>query len=444
MFKTAALRTMRRISSALLLVSLTMLLGACAHTSPPEPDGMKSWRVENVAGKSTAELYTDVIEPGVFELSSSKVIDGYIVESGNLRMLDKSMGSLVTVRSADGSLTAAVEKPGESGWLVINSKGEGRFLSNPSEDYSLPDTIIDNARNKGAKSSGKSGPYVIDMLVGFSRAAVVGGDATANALALVEGVNLALRNSQVRDVSVKLAGVQVIEQNYPIVGDTLDKIPQLFSVGIEMYDPDMVSGVFAGHPGDNAGGYGFMPGNFSIGHNSVEVFRHEVGHNAGGHHCYKDGGGLVPYGYGFDNGKTHTAQCGNNSSYYSTPSVLDQHGLRIGDASTADMARVWRENAQRLFSYHKTVKAPTGFSVAAVDHSNVYFKWNGSVLAVKYEIWGRTNIWLPPKKLAESMTTDGVVTNVSPGALPYYVIAVDAGGRKSPASNTVYAKPYNL
>jgi hypothetical protein len=31
--------------------------------------------------------------------------------------------------------------------------------------------------------------------------------------------------------------------------------------------------------------------------------------------------------------------------------VRDAHGLLIGDAATADMARVWRENAARLSSY---------------------------------------------------------------------------------------------
>lgn len=52
--------------------------------------------------KSTAELYEDLIAPAVFERSSSKVIDGYTVESGNLLMPDKTVGSLVTVRSGSG------------------------------------------------------------------------------------------------------------------------------------------------------------------------------------------------------------------------------------------------------------------------------------------------------------------------------------------------------
>ncbi|MEJ8864748.1 hypothetical protein [Pseudomonas jessenii] len=353
MFKTAGVRCLRVASLALSMVALAGLLGACTHQTPPDSTGPKSWKFENVASKSTEELYVDVIKPGVFERSSSKVIDGYTVESGNLIMPDKSTGSLVTVRSKDGSLLAAIEKPGERGWLLINNRGEGRYTPNPVVDYSLPDMLKDKEELIGSVSSATKGSYVIDMLVGFSRSAVVegGGDAIANALALVEGVNLALRNSLVNDVSIKLVGVQVIEQNYPILGDTLDKIPTLFSDGISAFEPDMVYGVFGAHPDGNAGGYGWMPGRFAIGLNSVEVFRHEVGHNAGGSHCQHDGGGIVPYGYGFANGNTFTAQCGNSSPYYSTPDVRDAHGLLIGNTATADMARVWRENAARLSSY---------------------------------------------------------------------------------------------
>lgn len=42
---------------------------------------------------------------------------------------------------------------------------------------------------------------------------------------------------------------------------------------------------------------------------------------------------------------------GNRQAYYSNPNVKDEHGLPRGNAVTADTARVWRENAQRLSSY---------------------------------------------------------------------------------------------
>lgn len=115
MFKTVGVRSMQRGFSGLTLVSLALVLGACAH--PPTTDSVepKSWVVENVASQSTAQLYGDLIAPAVFERSSSNVIDGYTVESGKLRLPDKSEGWLVTVRSTDGSLTALINKPGRFG-----------------------------------------------------------------------------------------------------------------------------------------------------------------------------------------------------------------------------------------------------------------------------------------------------------------------------------------
>lgn len=445
MFNTASVRSIRCVFAVLSIVLSAALLSACAHLAPPDPGGSSSWVVENVASKSTQELYAGVIAPAVFERSSSKVNDGYTVESGNLRLHNMTVGSMITVRSAGGSLLAAVEKPGKRGWLVVSSKGESRFTPNPAEDYSLPDTLVE--KNKPAEKMALKAkvPYVVDVLVGFSRSAVEagGGDATANALALVEGVNLALRNSQINELSMKLVGVQVIEQNYPIVGDTLDKVPNLFATGIKTYAPDIIFAIFGGHPDDNAGGYGFMPGGSLIGHNSVAVVRHEVGHNAGGHHCPEWGGGITHYSYGYTNGKTSTALCGNEFPYYSTPNVVDSNGLPIGSAETADMARVWRENAERLSSYaHFVPQAPGSFRFVYSSHSSIKFEWSQSPRAVKYEIWGRDNILLPPKKFGESNVTDGVAESVPSGLRPYFVVAVYSDGTRSPNSNIVNAKPY--
>lgn len=284
MFKTAGVRSMRSVFSAVSMVSLAVLLGACVHSSPPDPGGPKSWVVENVASKSTAELYADVIKPGVFERSSSKVIDGYTVESGNILMPDKSVGSLITVRSGDGSLTAVVEEPGNNGLFLVGSKGESRFIPFPDRDFSLPDTVVKNAKSVMPKSPTSVGPYVIDMLIGYSRSAVeaAGGDAHANALAQVESVNLALRNSLVTDISMRLVGVQIVESNYPITPDTLARLPEVFSEGMRVYEPDLLYGIFSGHPEDSSVGWAYVPGRTAIGYIYGEAFRHEVGHNAGG------------------------------------------------------------------------------------------------------------------------------------------------------------------
>ena len=134
MFKTAGVRSIRRAFSGLSLVCLAVILGACAHPPTTDSGEPKSWVVENVASKSTAELYADLIAPAVFERSSSKVIDGYTVESGKLRMPDKSEGSLVTVRTANGSLVSLVNKPGKSGLFLVNKQGLSTFSPEPKFD----------------------------------------------------------------------------------------------------------------------------------------------------------------------------------------------------------------------------------------------------------------------------------------------------------------------
>lgn len=355
MFKTAGVRFMPGVCNSLSVVLLAGLLGACAHSPAPDPAGPKSWVVENVASKTTAELYADVIKPGVFERSNSKVIDGYTVESGNLRMPDKSEGALVTVRSADGSLTALIERKDASGLLVVNKQGERSFTPDRS-NVNLRNDIEVNTVKEAEFSTSKASvkiSRVVDIVIGYSRSAVasVGGDASTHALALVESANLALRNSLVTTVSLKLVGVQVVEQNYPIVGDGPPKVPVIFSEAMKVFKPDMLYAVFSGHPDDDSSGRAYMPGRFAMGHPEAFIFRHELGHNAGGMHCPSEPGSPVRHGHGYNNGKSNTAQCGEEGVYYSTPTVIDQFGLPRGDATTADMARVWRDNAWRLSSY---------------------------------------------------------------------------------------------
>lgn len=356
MFKTAGARFIRSVFFAVSIVSWAVLLGACAGSSPPDSGGSRSWVVQNVASKSTAELYADVIKPGVFERSSSKVIEGYTVESGNLVMPDKSIGSLVTVRSGDGSLTALVEKPKESGLLIVDNQGKSTFKIPDSKNYSQQDFIVDEVEFKKlstAKFGVGSELKVIEIFLGYTPAAVgLVGEPRRHALASVENVNLAFRNASVSGVSMRLVGMQVVANNYPITTSTFDNLFAIFSLGINTVKPDVYYGVLGNHPENIGYGLGRMPGRSAIGYAlRSTTFLHELGHNAGGEHCSTSGGAPVPYGYGYDNGATSTVQCGEGSLNYSSPTLKDHLGRPLGNAVTADMGRVWRENAQRLSSY---------------------------------------------------------------------------------------------
>jgi hypothetical protein len=391
-----------------------------------------------VANKTTAQLYADVIAPAVFVSSSSKVIDGYTVESGNLTMPDEPLGSVVTVRSRDGSLTAVVERSGKNGLLVVNSKGETRFTPFPALDYSLPDTITEEKTKPGPLTpTVTTRSYVIDMFIGYTRLAAdaVGGDAHANALAQVESVNLALRNSLVTNVSLRLVGVQVVEQSYPINLQTLYSLPQIFSAGIATSKPDLIYGVVGSHPDDGPVGLAVTGGRHAIGWFIGEAFRHEVGHNAGGKHCAIDGGGYRPYAYGHSNGKTNTAQCGNLSPYYSTPAVRDAYGLPIGDEANADMARVWRENAERLSTYTiAPISTPKNFRKTASTLFTVTFAWDPSPDAVGYEIYYTSPTTQNPVKIAEP-TDVSYTANTTSNRTIYYAKAVSPNGDRSELSD---------
>ena len=200
----------------------------------------------------------------------------------------------------------------------------------------------------------QAGEIVIDLLAGFSqKAADYIGDHEAYALAQVALVNRALKQSQVEGVRIRLVGTQVIADDHPITTDTLGKLSTLFRDGMRQYSPDLVAGFIMGTPGvDTAVGWAYVPGRYSINYiNSPTTFRHEVAHNAGGSHC-PDG---KSYRFGYNNGRVGTILCGNQVPFYSNPDLRDVQGIPLGDASTANMARVWRENAARMSAYSPAV-----------------------------------------------------------------------------------------
>ncbi|MGU3524160.1 PKD domain-containing protein [Enterobacteriaceae bacterium C23F] len=227
-------------------------------------------------------------------------------------------------------------------------------------DYLVP-TLKDMAQQQLTREGASTyqadrdaqGNVVIDILAGFSKAAaktIV--DHEAFAIAQVTTINQALKNSKVEKVRVRLVGTQIIEQDHAITTGTLSDLKTLFHAGIEQYSPDLIAGFFEGNSSDTAIGWGYINGRYTVNAlYSSTALRHEVGHNVGGDHC-PDGKGD---GYGWDNGKTKTIQCGNNIGYYSNPDLHDNYGLAIGKQGQANMARVWRANAEEISAYSPAV-----------------------------------------------------------------------------------------
>ncbi|WP_256596706.1 MULTISPECIES: PKD domain-containing protein [unclassified Pseudomonas] len=198
------------------------------------------------------------------------------------------------------------------------------------------------------------GETVIDLLAGFSqKAADYIGDHEAFALAQVASVNRALQQSLVQGVRLRLVGTQVVAHDAPITVPSLNQIRNVFAEGMRRYSPDVVASFVVGTPGvDTAVGWGHMPGRYTLNAiTSSTVFRHELGHNIGGGHC-SDG---KSYTWGYNNGRVGTILCGNHVGYFSNPDVKDSRGVPLGDADTANMARVWRERAARMSAYSPSV-----------------------------------------------------------------------------------------
>jgi chitinase len=269
-------------------------------------------------------------------------------------------GSLIIVESDDGGFVALVDTPDRQGTVVGASDGSQIFIEAPENDYMQPDTEPgpeSAALQTRAADTDGSGVNVIDLLAGFSQSAADRvKDPKAYALAQVESVNLRLRNSQVANARLRLVGIQVIEENFPTSNGkngTLGRVSKLFAEGMKEYGADLVAAFSNAPSGNTAGGWGFVPGRYSVQQvRSPAAFRHEVAHNVGGSHCNT---GQNSYKFGYGNGKSSTSLCGNKVAYYSTPLLSDQHGLPLGDSAKADMARLWREQAAKMSSHAKPV-----------------------------------------------------------------------------------------
>jgi hypothetical protein len=330
-----------RWTVTIFVFSLGLLIAGCRNTA-----------IESLADApqpTPASVYANAIGSARFERSAVKVEQGYTIESGNLYARDGETGSLVVVRSPDGTVTSIIDEPGKRGLLVVDTKGKSTFTEEPAYDYLTPDTLdsedLELVAKEGAIKAGEH--QYIDMLVAYSAAALarLNTDPVAYALAQLETANLGLRNSLVANLSLRLAAVNVFDVDYGITDDGAFAWETKLSRYRRLYSSD-VNAAYA----EGAGGVAYVGGYTSVnGRSSPAAFRHEIGHNAGGSHCNNN---PARYSFGYNNGKSQTYLCGNKVPYYSTPAVRDTHGLTLGDAQTADMARVWRENAARLSGYN--------------------------------------------------------------------------------------------
>ena len=201
------------------------------------------------------------------------------------------------------------------------------------------------------------GRHVIDMLFTYSLdAATAEADIMTHAIAQAETANVGLTNSLVDNLVMRVIDVVVGDNAFGVDVTTLENAWNFYENDRHVVAADMLADYQDAVEGadNNYGGWGSTGGQRSI--NAITgptVFRHEFGHNLGSSHC---SGGIRTYAAGYDNGvageKTH--MCGNQLNFFSNPD-LDVSGTPIGDAATADNARLAREVALLKSSYERHV-----------------------------------------------------------------------------------------
>lgn len=363
-----------------------------------------------------------------FTPSATLQVENYVVSSGILTDPENSdEGTLVSVRTPQGSTLSLIDAPAKRGLLLTSADGTPTFKEDVPIDW-LKKDYIEGPEEEVTSTEGQSSdtstadPKIIDVLAGFSAASAKAvGDPKAYALAQVESVNLGLRNSQISAARLNLLGIKIIDNDYPITAQVLSKLDELFPEGLQ-WGADTIAAFFIGNDQSTAGGWGYKPGRLTVQTtNTSAAFRHEMGHNAGGSHCNE---GQSSYKFGYNNGKSRTYLCGNDVPYYSNPNIRDEHGLPLGNISTANMARVWAENATRLSNYQKPKIPPLVLSGQSLGSDRIELSWDwGYITPQKTTIYR----WLVP--VAESTTSQYQDTGRHPSTTyRYHVIAVDAKG----------------
>lgn len=336
--------------------ALAVAIGSCASmvVARQEVEQASVAAFSPLPGGIPSSLYQ--AEIGDFQLTGlqrNQRSDGYTVESGTLveakGAASEIVGSLVAVRSPLNAVTAIIDRPGKRGLLLVDSEGKRRFIEEPAYDYLRADTLPGEQENASVPAEASSAGHDIDALIAFSTKAldVLDSDPVAFALAQLETANLGLRNSGVEGVRMNLAGIVVTDTDHGVDSAGLSATQAFMNPLRSTYLHDVNVGYYDESP---YGGMAYVPGYSSVnGIHYPMAFRHEIGHNVGGSHCYPDAGNNYRHGHQTADG-AHTHLCGNNVPYYSSPLVtLDDHPL--GNAATADMARLWREQADRLSSY---------------------------------------------------------------------------------------------
>ncbi|SCZ24006.1 MULTISPECIES: hypothetical protein [unclassified Pseudomonas] len=334
-------------------------------TLGPDEKVVRNILVDEENMPTDPKLYTSAIGGAHFERSALRTQQGYTVESGYLRNDAKEeVGSMVLVRSPNGSVTAFVDEPNKRGLLEIDPNGKSKFTADTPHDPMAPDTVkgdVTDSRTSNVSSALTEGntPKALsyaDVLVAYGNAIYNKvSDPIAFALGQVETVNTALRKTGNNEIALRLAAITVFHNNTSVSQTGITSWQNFLAPYKSLLKTDL-NVVFTGKGGSFWSRYeygiAFTPGLTSL--NAVlddsTVLRHEVAHNAGAKHC----GETNDYAQGYKGTRPlmddfYSILCGNEyQGVYSNPHYTNFFGIVMGSATKGDTARVWRENTARI------------------------------------------------------------------------------------------------
>lgn len=416
-----------------LFIAVTLALAGYAHAAdePASRQEPVTASVTHQANAVASERYAAEIGESRFESRHLELKNnGYTVQSGVLLGARGEEGALVLVQAPDGALTGIVSRPGKSGLLQVSPDGKRTFHPDAEVDFMRPDTVP-SSESEQVAPPGANAEVVVDALVGFTQSALQQIDVSpvAYALSQMEYVNLSLRNSRVDNVRLNLAGIRIYDEDIPVTGAGLERWQALLTPLRSGYRHDINVGYSVG--GD-AGGWAFVPGFTSVNLISASsAFKHEMGHNVGGSHCNDDGSDNYRFGYDTGDDAVRTNLCGNSTAYYSNPDITYQ-GRRMGDARTANMARLWREQASRLGGYSS---AYDGLRVMHVGRLSVLSVAMSNPLARPYFVASAPAVGpTGPENVLQGLTRLNVPLRDANGQIHTVVMR---GGCKSPINTLI-------
>eukprot|EP01055_Gregarina_sp_Pseudo9_P005748 Gregarina_sp_Pseudo_9__5747@NODE_842_length_2141_cov_804_323501_g790_i0_p1_GENE_NODE_842_length_2141_cov_804_323501_g790_i0NODE_842_length_2141_cov_804_323501_g790_i0_p1_ORF_typecomplete_len643_score114_00Reprolysin_3/PF13582_6/2_8e06Reprolysin_5/PF13688_6/0_0003Peptidase_M54/PF07998_11/0_00057Reprolysin_4/PF13583_6/0_00076Peptidase_M11/PF05548_11/0_0011PPC/PF04151_15/0_003Peptidase_M66/PF10462_9/1_2e04Peptidase_M66/PF10462_9/0_00082CBM_5_12_2/PF14600_6/0_0035CBM_5_12/PF02839_14/0_018Peptidase_M len=367
------------------LFAAPLMRGAMSSHIPLHTNS--TWRANKAEFKAVRGISANFVEPSVFHVVERKDRGtNYEVLVGNLKdERGTNVGENIVVRrKSDGFVFNNVVVDGlgqrifghrtESEHSLI-SQETGHY--HPTDDFEFdPELEEDRANIKTLRASlprsraysgqlsddddgdaerDPDGNISIDLLCAMNPEGVeYAGDVESLCTAEVEGINLALANTGITDVKIRLVGAIVMEGAAgwnSMESETLHNAKELMKPLRDEYGADLLN-MWLRVPGSSTRGRAYIDAYASIMEvHALSTLRHEVGHNAGLRHCPEDDKDNTHW-VGWEQPETQrgTIMCGQDISMYSNDYMTD-NGYSVGSKQVANAAEGWRTNAAKMSKY---------------------------------------------------------------------------------------------